>query len=65
MTPLEIRHRTGLSLRAVARLVPTTQTTLRLYEADPLAIANGEKRKQIAALYEKLRVLPGGPPCDS
>ncbi len=40
-----------------ARLARVNHLTLRLYEADPMAVKNPKKRDRCARLYERLRAF--------
>lgn len=52
--PREIRRERGIPLIQVAAAARTTETTARLFEADPMAVASEAKRKALAAVYAKL-----------
>ena len=52
-----VRCDAGISLRNAARLLRVSDNTLRLYEIDPDAVRNAEKRERIAGFYAHLRAF--------
>lgn len=56
-----IRVKAGIGLRHAARELSISDNTLRIYEIDPMAVRDAEKRRKIAAYYERLRAFVGEP----
>jgi len=55
MRDAAVRIEVGISLRRMAARIGVSDCTLRLYEADPMAVKDEGKRRHIAAHYERLR----------
>lgn len=52
-----IRCEAGISLRSAARMLGVSDNTLRIYEIDPLAVKDPDKRGKIAKYYDALRAF--------
>jgi transcriptional regulator with XRE-family HTH domain len=57
LTLREVRVRAGWSRRRLAMIAGVSETTARLFEIDPSAVAAAEKREKLASIYLDLGQL--------
>jgi hypothetical protein len=59
LSPREVRQRAGWPLHKLALIAHVGVGTVRLYEANPAAVADLEKREALGRVYRDLNTLVG------